>query len=366
MMKKNLKTKIDKIKKDLLKESNFIMENEVLNNLLNKPIQIRKPRIKIDESEFNILNYKEYENILNINYNLNQLKSIAKHYRQKLTGNKDELKKRLYNYLFYSFNVIKIQKITRTYFIKKYIKLHGPGFLNKDLCTNDKDFCTLDNIKEIPYNQFFSFKDSDDFIYAFDIYSLYNLYVKNKSSIENPFSTKPIHKDILNNLKKFIKLSKLLKIDIKINFEELEITDEIQRIDMKILTLFQEMDSLGNYTSISWFNNLNKMELIIFLKELIDIWEYRANLSILIKRQICPPFGNPFRKLNININNIHSYNTITIKKNILYVLEELITKGIDNDSKSLGSYYILSALTLVSNDAAESMPWLYESVNYNN
>ena len=34
-------------------------------------------------------------------------------------------------------------------------------------------------IYDIPYNQFFSFKDEDGFIYAFDIYSLYNLYIKN-------------------------------------------------------------------------------------------------------------------------------------------------------------------------------------------
>ena len=126
------------------------------------------------------------------------------------------------------------------------------------------------------------------------------------------------------------------------------------------------MDALGNYTSISWFNNLNKIELIIFLKELIDIWNYRANLSVFTKREICPPYGDPFRSINININNISSYNMNLIKKNIVNVMDILVNSGINNDSKSLGSYYILSALTLVNNDAAESMPWLYESVNYNN
>jgi hypothetical protein len=45
-------------------------------------------------------------------------------------------------------------------------------------------------------------------------------------------------------------------------------------------------------------------------------------------------------------------------------MEELITKGINNDSKSLGSYYILSALTLVNQSAAEALPWLFDSVVY--
>jgi len=41
-----------------------------------------------------------------------------------------------------------------------------------------------------------------------------------------------------------------------------------------------------------------------------------------------------------------------------------INTGIDNDSKSLGAYYILGALTLVNTNAAISLPWLYQSVNY--
>lgn len=46
-------------------------------------------------------------------------------------------------------------------------------------------------------------------------------------------------------------------------------------------------------------------------------------------------------------------------------MDIMVNSGINNDSKSLGCYYILSALTLVNSDAAESMPWLYESVSYN-
>ena len=42
----------------------------------------------------------------------------------------------------------------------------------------------------------------------------------------------------------------------------------------------------------------------------------------------------------------------------------MLYSGIDNDSKVLGAYYILAALTLVSHDAATSMSWLYQSVYY--
>ena len=43
-------------------------------------------------------------------------------------------------------------------------------------------------------------------------------------------------------------------------------------------------------------------------------------------------------------------------------MENLISKGINTDSRSLGAFYILSALTLVSHSAAVALPWLYESV----
>ena len=46
-------------------------------------------------------------------------------------------------------------------------------------------------------------------------------------------------------------------------------------------------------------------------------------------------------------------------------MENLILNGISKDSKSLGAYYILGALTIVNANAAESLPWLYQSFRYN-
>ena len=281
-----------------------------------------------------------------------------------MSGNKDELKKRIYNYLYYSYFAIFIQKIVRKYFIKKYISFHGPGFHDKSLCTNDADFCTLDDLTEIPYNQFISIKDEENFIYGFDIKSLYNLYLKTKTTVENPFNKKVLHKNVYKQLIKFIKLSRLLNIKTSINYEELTGLNETRKLEMKVLTLFQTMDSLGNYTNISWFNNLTKYELIRFIRELIEIWNYRAGLTQEVKQEICSPYGKPFAYMNIHMHLITGYDIAIIKKNALNIINEFINKGIDNDSRVLGSYYVLSALTLVSNEAAEALPWLYESVLY--
>ena len=59
----------------------------------------------------------------------------------------------------------------------------------------------------------------------------------------------------------FIKYSKLLNIKINIDYENVEKMDETKKLNMKILTLFQQMDSLGNYTDMNWLTSLNKYQL---------------------------------------------------------------------------------------------------------
>lgn len=81
------------------------------------------------------------------------------------------------------------------------------------------------------------------------------------------------------------------------------------------------------------------------------------------KRNICPPNGDPFRNLNASLL-INEPNINTLRKNVYPLLEKLVNSGIDNDSKALGAYYVLGALTLVNENAAASLPWLFQSVSY--
>ena len=53
-----------------------------------------------------------------------------------------------------------------------------------------------------------------------------------------------------------------------------------------------------------------------------------------------------------------------MKKNIVDIINLFINKGINDSYKTLGSYYVLCALTLVNSETAQAIPWLYESVIY--
>ena len=306
----------------------------------------------------------EYKTIMNNKYSVSQLKTFMKHYKLKCSGAKKDLIGRLHTHLRLSFEIVKIQKCFRCFLYKRYIHYHGPAFIKRMLCNNPYDFLTGDSMKDIPYNQFISFKDIDGFVYGFDIVSLYNLLIRTVGA-KNPYNRNEMPLGVKQTLKSYIRLSDILGIgfSLVVKDDEVEMSDE-KMTELKIIEVFQNINLLGNYSDASWFLSLNRSGLITFIRELMDIWNYRAQIDISIKRNICPPYGNLID--NINIHTIYiELNVKVIQQRILPILSALVNSGVDNDFRALGSYYILSALTLVSQEAANALPWLYQSVVHN-
>ena len=332
-----------------------------------KQIKFSNKLEKINENNVSIPTINNYNNITKYNYNIQQLKIFAKHYKLKISGTKKELITRIFIFLQLSHYITKIQKIFRGSLQRKYNYLHGPAYKNRKLCTNNTDFITLENLNDLNIHQFFSYKDVDDFVYGFDLASIFSLiYTKNNVNkcSQNPYNRNNIPIEVLINIKILIKIGKILKknIYLEIQDEPLNISNE-KVIELRALSLFQNINALGNYSNSEWFLSLSRNQLNKFVRELSDIWNYRAQLSLEVKQKICPPSGLPFMNFNfLYINNESDINNV--KKNILEVLEKLVNNGIDNDSKALGSYYVLAALTLVNIDASTSLPWLFQSVSH--
>ena len=57
--------------------------------------------------------------------------------------------------------------------------------------------------------------------------------------------------------------------------------------------------NLGFITNPQWFLNLSRSRLHTYLHELMDIWNYRAQLTQETKRKVEPQRGNPFYNFNI-------------------------------------------------------------------
>lgn len=324
-----------KVSMDLfIKKNNYENVNEIKKYLFNK------------FSNCNIF--------FRFSYSISNLKQLLRVNKQKIIGNKYDLYKRIYLFMYLTYASIRIQQNYRNLLCRRLNTLHGPARINRKLCINDSDFFTLDDVSDIKYNDFYSYKDETNYVYGFNIISIYNLLKKNK--LENPYTLKEINMEIIYDIKNFIKLSKLLNIPMDIELNELQNIN----YEKRLLNIFQEIDLLGNYTNPDWFKELTLRKKIYFLRELYDIWTYRANLSFYTKLEIYPS-GDPF--LNLNLNNFYNNIPIDNFNNIcLNIIENFVLYGINRTSKSLGALYVLSALTIVSPSAANALPWLHQSV----
>jgi len=319
----------------------------------------KKNRKKVVQNDFKMLQFSQYDKLTMNNYTVTQLKSISKYYNQKTSGNKKELVNTCYNFLKLSHYVQKIQKIFRGSIVRQLRTLRGPAYVNRK-CTNETDFFTLEDLIEIPDAQFFSYKGDDGFIYGFDICSLYNMICVEKMKPNNPYNRNPLPTDIMYKMKSISRLSSILgyTLNIVIDNKIYDLSTE-KKIELKTLDIFQKIDELGFITNHKWFLNLNRGSLKAFTHELMDIWNYRAQLSNETKLKVEPRRSNPFYEFNIPL--ILTQDKQQIQKRILEIIEIFISRGATIEDRSLGVYYVLGALTMVCANAANSLPWLYES-----
>ena len=77
------------------------MDNKIVSS--NKYQNKKNNKYKIEDREIKILTYQEYHILRKQNFKVNELKAMCRYYKLKLSGNKTELKQRLYNYLKFSF-----------------------------------------------------------------------------------------------------------------------------------------------------------------------------------------------------------------------------------------------------------------------
>lgn len=301
---------------------------------------------------------------------LDELKEECKKYQLKRTGRKQELFDRLYEIYEKVNSSILIQKITRGYIARKYMFYRYKKYNN---IVNETDFYSFEDISDIPEHQKYYLTCKKGYTYVFDIKSLYKLYKqgkkdKRKSEIYNPYTREKISSHEIHLFKKFIKLSRCLKYKIQLkdeddikNEEEIETVESIRpdEIPNRVRELFYTIDEFGYITDPMWFLNLNREKLIQLAREIYDIWCYRANPPQSVKNQIIYPNGRISEFLNLRM--MYTMNFEEIQKVAYFMMKRLVTKGINESSRQLGVIYALTGLTMVSVEAAQSLPYLFQS-----
>lgn len=305
--------------------------------------------------------FKQYEWIKEKKYTIHDISSICDFFNYSIKRRrKSNMIEECYLFLKKGYSAEKIQKCWRRRIFRELKNTQGPAIYNRKLCNNTEDFLTTETMDEIAYYFFISVKEND-FIYGFNIISVYNLIKKTKPSTSplNPYTRNPFTPLFVETIYRRMKLNYWLKQTDHPIYHEIQLPS----YDHRITSLFQKIDSLGNYTQIEWFVSLEAYKLRKFLLELQDIWEYRAQLTSSMKVTICPPLGKPFIHVPLHIMDSTQALDIQLLRNYCYlVMDELINKALSIEHQSLGAYYILCALTLVNPSTAEALPWLYQSV----
>ena len=225
-------------------------------------------------------------------YNLIKSKDI-----NLLINNLQIFFKNIIKYKKYEDQIKLLQRNIKIYLNNKKNILRGPAVLKRELCNNSEDFLSFESVIDIPFEDFISFKDDDNFIYGFNINSFDKL-IENKMT--NPYNRKPIPEIAIKNLKSILKSKKISKEN------ELSHLTSKQKLRHRVLKVFQEIDNLGVYaggTDITWFLDLSIDSLKSYYKLLEDIWNYRANLT------------NTQKAKNSSLSKYVSYICIKIFKN---------------------------------------------------
>lgn len=351
--------KLDYRKRDIKK---ILKDNNLTKDKLYDIINDYKKNIIIDL--FSINKCVSFDNLISYlkELKIKELLKLIKDYNLPIQNNinKSSLLYKMIEYLqlYYTIKInntklIKIQSLIRGFIIRSHFKYQGDCLMKRSLSLNKEDFYTCDNIKDISLSYFFSYKDKDNFYYSYDIRSFQKLL---DYKMSNPYNRYPIHDNVKQQYLK--RLEYLERNNIKlIEDEYYTLLTEEQIFRDKVLTIFQKMNDLGHYTDINWFFNLSIQQLKRWYKELEDIFNYRANLTIEQKKKIIPD-NKSFQTTVIKV--FHNNNKNKVRKIVLNEISRFISLGNTREDRYTGSLYILTAFTIVSQEVADCIPWLVQ------
>jgi hypothetical protein len=244
-----------------------------------------------------------------------------------------------------------------------FYRSRGPAYYVRSIATNDSDFFSADPVNDISGVMFFSYKDTDNHVYAFDIRSIHSLIHRARLSgapAQNPFTRTNLDIEVILHVKSIV--AQLQAHNISCEWAPLEPPTPEQQLCMKIVDIFHIIDELNYYSSPDWFLHMNLDDHLRFYSELHSIWTHRAGLSMAQKSAIVPGLTHtqlfrhpPWALRGQSLSTMQKLNMKTIRT--------LITSAEDRNDRILGAMYVVSTLTLVNEDARRAYPWLYESIH---
>ena len=160
----------------------------------------------------------------------------------------------------------------------------------------------------------------------------------------NPYTIEPIP-DLIKS-KVDVLINYLQKQNIQVSIDNTVITDRNTQVKQRFVDLFAQIEYSGYSCDVNWILDLNTAKLKRLYKELEDIWNYRANLALSVKKDIVPPDGR------LCVMPVQDYINCSVKIELQEVLANSLIRLLGARTPSdmnLGFMYFLIGLSMVSN-----------------
>ena len=174
----------------------------------------------------------------------------------------------------------------------------------------------------------------------------------------NPYTMQEFGLYIVWKAQKLIDHLKANNISIEFVDEMKEMKKDKKKIlKQKMTDVSASIERLGFSFNTEWFSSLHIVQLKKLYGYMEDIWNYRAQLTPVMKCQICPPNGIIFNKSHIEIRNTTECNAM--RDYILTDINKFNNAESDNDKKT-GFMYFLIGLSKVNSSVFDIHPWIID------
>lgn len=232
----------------------------------------------------------------------------------------------------------------------------GPAANALDLATNDTELFSLDKISAVPPVYRFSFSDERRAIWLFDIRTLAHS-IGTGATQKNPYTRDPLSTE---SLEKFYKrVAWLRDRKYQIRHVSSDVLSEEQIWNQKILDVFLKIEALGYYMSIDWFHQLRATDHVRFYARMASLWEWRLDLTAAQKEAIVPGHLTQGSLLfRFFAQDMIHRDLAWWQRQNLALMNSFVSRGALRENRKLGAMYVIMALAYVSDEVAESFPWI--------
>lgn len=285
----------------------------------------------------------------------------SRHQKSKVLWSPSTLRTSSPNHLMTRKQRVAIEKIYRfwvSYGRRKIRNIHGPSTFISEISQNDTDLTTLEPISSIPLRYRFSYSDTNNHIWTFDLRFLVQM-MHYGNEMKNPYTQDNLERPVVERLQAMTQ--SLIRHKLPVLYSNDTILTPEQAWNQKVLDVFLKLNSLGYAVNLIWFEGMTVAQHHSFYTILYTMWTSDFALRAQEKENLVSGYNsgrNPLFRWTPQVI-VGKVNTLKWwRKNNLGLMNAFITRAKDRALQNCSALYVLTALVESVPAARESFPWL--------